>query len=611
MAGSMKAAGPESKLNLAGSLAQGNRSGGHLAADAVAAIHAAYERYHHGFVTITRRAQERFERRDWLGAQDDATERLALYKVHLDGAVADVRDILGDAVMERTRWAAMRTEHAAGIRGRPDGEVAQTFFNSVTRRVFSTVGVDAAIEYLDPIAAGPPRPDEPPLYDAYVTPSIGPGLIRRLLERVPWSVPYAQPERDARVVAGLLQERIRELPGEGPVTLEVIRSIFFRNKGAYLVGRLRRGDGTIPLVLPLLHAERGIVVDAVLMTQNEASVVFGFSWSYFRVEAPRPQAMVEFLRSIMPLKRIDELYSAIGFNKHAKTELYRTLMQELEKPAARFAFAEGDEGMVMAVFTLPCFNAVFKIIKDSFGAPKNTTRQAVMDKYHFVFVRDRVGRLADAQEFEHLEFPRRCFPDDLLGYLLSVAGSTVRVDGDRVIVRHAYSERRVTPLNLFLRQADQDAARDAVVDYGNAIKDLAAADIFTGDMLLKNFGVTRNGRLICYDYDELCLLSECNFRRIPPPRTPEEEMAAEPWFFVGERDVFPEEFQAFLVPPGRLRDAFLAVHGDLLEVEFWRGVQHRLAAGEVVDVFPYRRNEELGRERTDGRSDRRTDGQMD
>jgi isocitrate dehydrogenase kinase/phosphatase len=251
--------------------------------------------------------------------------------------------------------------------------------------------------------------------------------------------------------------------------------------------------------------------------------------------------------------------------------------------------------MVMAVFTLPAFSLVFKIIKDSFGAPKNTTRQAVMEKYHFVFVRDRVGRLADAQEFEHLEFPRRCFPDELLDYLLAVAGGTVRVVGDRVVVRHVYTERRVTPLNIFLRDAADHDARDAVLEYGNAIKDLAAADIFTGDMLLKNFGVTRNGRIICYDYDELCLLSQCRFRRIPQPTSIEEEFAAEPWFHVGENDIFPEEFRAFLVPPGGVRDAFLAAHGDLLDIEFWHGVQQRLERGEVVDVFPYPRNALLQR----------------
>ena len=582
----MSAIRAETTLNLPACPEIGNR--------AVEAIHAAYDGYHRGFEEITRRARERFERRDWLGAQADATERLALYRTHVDGAVADVHDILQDAVMERTLWAAMRARHAVGARSRPDAELAQTFFNSVTRRVFSTVGVDSAIEYLDPTAP-PPESGSPPLFDRDRVDAVDAALVRRILGRFAWSVPYASPERDAAAVARIIGETLESMPARGPIELDVVRSVFYRNKGAYVVGRLRRDGTTLPLVLPLLNAERGIVVDAVLLTPNEASVVFGFSWSYFRVDVPRPRELVDFLTSIMPFKRIDELYNGIGYNKHGKTELFRNLMAYLEDPDARFAFAEGDEGMVMAVFTLPAFNVVFKIIKDSFGAPKNTTRQAVMDKYHFVFVRDRVGRLADAQEFEHLEFPRRCFPEDLLAYLLSAASRTVRVEGERVIVRHVYTERRVTPLNIFLRDAEPAAAREAVVEYGNAIKDLAAADIFTGDMLLKNFGVTRNERVICYDYDELCLLSECRFRRIPPPATYEDELAAEPWFSVGENDVFPEEFHAFLVPPGELRDAFLEAHGDLLDVAFWQRAQQRLGAGEVVDVFPYRRSALLRR----------------
>jgi isocitrate dehydrogenase kinase/phosphatase len=464
---------------------------------AVASIHAAYDEYERGFEEITRRARSRFERRDWSGAQADATERLALYKTHVDAAVSDVRDILEDGVMERTVWAAMRAEHA--LRGdRPDAELAETFFNSVTRRVFSTVGVDPAIEYLEHSPVDPAEAATP-IWKTYSTRAVDAALIRSILLSLPWSVPYAQLDRDTGLVAELIDARIRGAGEAGTVELDILHSVFFRNKGAYLVGRIRAGKHIIPLVLPLLHAERGIVVDAVLMTSDEASVVFGFSWTYFRVDAPWPRALVDFLGTIMPLKSVHELYTAIGYNKHGKTELYRSLMQHLEEPDARFAFAEGDEGMVMAVFTLPSFNVVFKVIKDNFGAPKNTTRRTVMGKYHFVFVRDRVGRLADAQEFEHLEFPRRCFPDDLLAYLVREAGHTMRVEGDRVILRHLYTERRVTPLNLFLQTADQATAKDVVIDYGNAIRDLAAADIFTGDMLLKNFGVTRHGRVICYD----------------------------------------------------------------------------------------------------------------
>jgi isocitrate dehydrogenase kinase/phosphatase len=572
---------------------------------AVAAIDAAYAEYERGFKEITGRARARFEQRDWAGAQADARDRLELYRSYVNAAVSDIQDILEDAVMERTVWAAMRREHRLHTLSRPDAELAETFFNSVTRRVFSTVGVDPAIEY---VAAAEPPPDgshDPAIWHSYAAGRVDAALIRRVLLAYAWSVPFAQLERDAVLVAELIEGRVQQMLAPGETTqLEILRSVFYRNKGAYLVGRIRTATATIPLVLPLLHAERGIVVDAVLMTSDEASVVFGFSWTYFRVDAPHPRALVEFLHSIMPLKQIHELYTSIGFNKHGKTELYRGLMRHLEGSEARFAFVEGDEGMVMAVFTLPSFNVVFKIIKDSFGAPKNTTRRAVMDKYQFVFVRDRVGRLADAQEFEHLEFPRRCFPDDLLAYLLRVAGSTVRVEGERVIVRHLYTERRVIPLNLFLGSSDQFTAGEAVIEYGNAIKDLAAANIFTGDMLAKNFGVSRHGRVICYDYDELCLLTECQFRRLPEPTSEEEELAAEPWFYVAEHDVFPEEFNSFLVPSGPVREAFLQAHADLLTVEFWQDVQRRLAEGEIVDVFPYRREARL-RRRDDERRQRR------
>jgi isocitrate dehydrogenase kinase/phosphatase len=264
-----------------------------------------------------------------------------------------------------------------------------------------------------------------------------------------------------------------------------------------------------------------------------------------------------------------------------------------ENPDARFTIAEGDQGTVMTVFALSSFNVVFKVIKDRFDFPKTTTRKAVMEKYHFVFVRDRVGRLADAQKFEYLEFPVACFDPPVLELLLQTCASTVRIAGDRVVLQHVYTERRVTPLNLFLRHAAPPAAHDAVLDYGQAIKDLAGAGIFTGDMLLKNFGVTRHGRVICYDYDELALLTDCRFRALPAVVHEEDEMAAEPSYYVGESDVFPEEFRVFLVPPGALRDDFLAAHRDLLDVSYWRDMQTRVLTGEMLDVFPYRRRRRL------------------
>jgi len=158
-----------------------------------------------------------------------------------------------------------------------------------------------------------------------------------------------------------------------------------------------------------------------------------------------------------------------------------------------------------------------------------------------------------------------------------------------VLIKHLYTERLMTPLNLYVETADDPALREALDEYGNAIKQLAAANIFPGDMLLKNFGVTRHGRVVFYDYDEICYLTDVNFRTIPEPRTAEEEMAAEPWYTVGPADVFPQEFRRFLFGRPRIKQLFTQMHGDLFDPEYWRSLQQTIARGHVLDVFPYRR----------------------
>ncbi|MDQ2670625.1 MAG: bifunctional isocitrate dehydrogenase kinase/phosphatase, partial [Gemmatimonadota bacterium] len=419
-------------------------------------------------------------------------------------------------------------------------------------------------------------------------------LLRDVLEAHAPAAPWEDRDRDIALAAASIG---RDLAAAGwgglPDGAEFWPAPYYRNKGAYLVGRIHHRAETRPLVLALLNGPAGMTLDAALTSSDEASVVFGFSWSYFRVAAPEPWACVRFLRSIMPLKRVDELYNAIGHNKHGKTELYRELLRHLHRPDAGFEPAEGEQGMVMSVITLPSLNVVFKLIKDRFGHPKRTTAGAVRERYALVFRHDRAGRLADAQEFEHLAFPRRCFSSEVLERLLDEAPSIVSVSDDVVVIAHLYTERRVTPLDRFVRSAPEEAAREALLDYGWAIKELAAANIFAGDMLLKNFGVSRHGRVIFYDYDELTLLTECRFREMPRAAHPDDELAAEPWFPVGEHDVFPGEFASFMLPPPPFRDAFVGAHRDLLDVEWWRAAQLQAASGGLADVFPYPRSRRL------------------
>ncbi len=372
--------------------------------------------------------------------------------------------------------------------------------------------------------------------------------------------------------------------------------MFFRGKGAYLVGRIRRGRHVTPIVLALVHGERGIVLDAALYAPEDASIVFSFTRSYFHVEVERPREVVAFLSTLMPTKRVSELYISLGFNKHGKTELYREIARHIAETGESFVPARGDKGLVMTVFTLPGLDVVFKVIKDEFPPPKQTTRREIMDKYRHVFRHDRAGRLVDAQEFEHLSFPVARFSPPVLAELRRFCPRRVHVGDEVVTLEHLYAERRVTPLNLFIREVDEWTARQAILDFGKALRDLAATDTFPGDMLLKNFGVTRHGRVIFYDYDELERVTDCVFRDLPASAedmTDDGGGAAEASFYVGPHDIFPEEFLPFLGLRGRVRDFFLQAHGDLLGARFWRDVQERVRAGEIVDIFPYREDQRL------------------
>jgi len=411
---------------------------------------------------------------------------------------------------------------------------------------------------------------------------------------LPFGAEWAHRAGDLGHVADRISNRLLELGALQIVErAEIVESVFYRGQSAFVIGRLYSGSHRLPLILALSHGEKGIYVDAVLLTANEVSILFSFTRSYFQVDAHRPYDLVRFLKSLIPRKRLAEIYIAVGENKHGKTELYRDLIRHVSASPERFEHARGTPGMVMVVFTLPGYDDVFKIIRDRFPPPKRTTRRTIMDKYRMVFQHDRAGRLIDAQDFQHLQFDREQFTDELLDELLTEAGDTVRIEGDHVVISHVYVERRVIPLNIFVKEAAPVAARGAVIDFGKAIKDMASTNIFPGDLLLKNFGVTRHGRVVFYDYDELTSLTEMVFRAIPEARDELDEMSSGPWYSVGDRDVFPEEHRSFLGLAPELREVFVQHHGDLFEVEPWRAIQQRIELGELIEVYAYREDSRL------------------
>ncbi|HEX5694991.1 MAG TPA: bifunctional isocitrate dehydrogenase kinase/phosphatase [Acidimicrobiia bacterium] len=553
-----------------------------------------FDEYVSRFRAINRRAPRRFEECDWRGMNGDALERLRLYPIVVDRVIESIGQLLGHRAQDPLVWVAIKAVYSGLISGRQDWELAETFYNSVTRRVFNTVGVAEHIEFVDTDFDTPPIPSREPVYLTLDRRESTSRLVTDILTTFAHSVPYARLEADAAAVAERIDLRLGE-PGALSVVgkAEVVRSVFYRGQSAYVVGLLYAGSHRIPLIIALGNGPEGVYVDAVLLTENEASIVFSFTRSYFHVEVPRPYDLVRFLRRLMPRKRIAEIYIAIGQNKHGKTELYRDLLRHLRFTEEQFEAAPGTKGLVMVVFGMPGYDDVFKVIRDTFASPKRTTRRVVMDKYRLVFQHDRAGRLMDVQDFQHLAFHRSRFSDDVLDELVSEAAGTVRLEGDTVVISRVYVERRVVPLDVYVREAAQPAAEEAVVDFGQAIKDLASTNIFPGDLLTKNFGVTRHGRVVFYDYDELSRLTDLSFREIPAPEDESDDLTSDPWFPVGDWDIFPEEHERFLGLTPALRECFLRNHADLFQVAPWRAIQERLRSGELIEVFPYRQEARL------------------
>ncbi len=566
-----------------------------IAFDIARMIIEGFDKHYRLFRQSSLAARRHFERMTWKAAQAEARERIAFYDRRVQECVQSLEDEYDEEELTDAVWREVKLHYIGMLTGHRQPELAETFFNSVCCNIlhrtyfnndFIFVWPTLSTEYIEPR-------EGVPAYRVYYPAKDGMrNALRRMITNFQFEKDFVDLERDL----ALIEARLRALPGsenpEANFQIQVLSSPFFRNKGAYLVGKLVNGNHSHGFVIPVLHNRSGaLFLDALITDPSQIVLLFSFTRAYFMVDMEVPSAYVKFLRTILPNKPRSEIYTILGLQKQGKAGFYRDFLHHLAHSSDNFAIAPGIRGLVMVVFALPSFPYVFKVIKDHFPAPKETTRELVKEKYLLVKYHDRVGRMADTLEYSNVAFPRARFSDELLAELKEVAPSLVEEDGDQVIVKHLYIERRMTPLNIWLTEAeaagDDAKLEHGVREYGNAIKDLVAANIFPGDMLYKNFGVTRQGRVVFYDYDEIEYISDCNFRDIPAPRNEEDEMASEPWYHVGKNDVFPEQFGVFLLGNPKVRQYFMKHHADLLTADYWRQRKARIQEGQVEDVFPY------------------------
>ena len=544
------------------------------------------------FLEVTSGEQHLFEQADWHAVQQAMKNRIHLYDHHVGLVVEQLRCITNGQSTDAAFLLRVKEHYTRLLPDYPRFEIAESFFNSVYCRLFDHRSLTP--ERLFIFSSQPerrfrtiPRPLAKDFHPDHGWES----LLMRVISDLPLRLRWQNKSRDIHYIIRHLTETLGT-DNLAESHLQVANELFYRNKAAWLVGKLITPSGTLPFLLPIHQTDDGeLFIDTCLTTTAEASIVFGFARSYFMVYAPLPAALVEWLREILPGKTTAELYMAIGCQKHAKTESYREYLVYLQGCNEQFIEAPGIRGMVMLVFTLPGFDRVFKVIKDKFAPQKEMSAAHVRACYQLVKEHDRVGRMADTQEFENFVLEKRHISPALMELLLQEAAEKITDLGEQIVIRHLYIERRMVPLNIWLEQVEGQQLRDAIEEYGNAIRQLAAANIFPGDMLFKNFGVTRHGRVVFYDYDEICYMTEVNFRDIPPPRYPEDELASEPWYSVSPGDVFPEEFRHWLCADPRIGPLFEEMHADLFRADYWRALQNRIREGHVEDVYAYRRRQ--------------------
>ena len=590
-----------------------------LAYDIAKAMMDGFNRHYRLFRTESARAKHRFETADWHGQQRAQRERIEFYDLRVREASTRLEREFKAGEQPMDIWQQIKLHYIGLLVNHHQPELAETFFNSVTTKIlhrsyfqndFIFVRPAVSTEYIEN-----GEPESRPTYRAYY-PTMG--NMREVLVQMVRDFDLRLAFDDLEGDAALVQATMAALLGDAKLRanfqIQVLTGLFFRNKGCYIVGKLINGFNEFGFALPVLHNRAGkLVIDAALFGEDDLLMLFSFARAYFMVDMEIPSAYVQYLRSMMPRKPRNEIYNALGLAKQGKTLFYRDFLHHLRHSTDKFRIAPGIKGMVMLVFDLPSFPYVFKVIKDYYPPQKDTSREQIKGKYLLVKQHDRVGRMADTLEYSEVGFSRDRFDDELIAEIEKFAPSQLEIsdrDGDgriEVIIKHVYIERRMIPLNIYLQEAfdaggaqptpAQGAATRAreqiergVIEYGNAIKDLVAANIFPGDMLWKNFGITRHGKVVFYDYDEIEYITDCNFRRVPTPRNEEEEMSGEVWYSVGPHDVFPETFAPFLLGNPAVREVFMKHHADLLDVAFWQGHKERILVGHVFDVFPYDRD---------------------
>ena len=564
-----------------------------------------FEHHYQNIKSASIEAKRCFEEKEWEKIENDSKLRLNFYDEQVDvfcknlsselkkqtlyGAKAEFNETQKMDKFNSDFWKNTKHVYIELITSHKQPELAETFYNSVFCRIFSRSFYNNQYIFTKPCVSLNYIDMDEPVIDSYF---VDDGQLKETLTSVlnnyKFRCKFGNLDQDIERLQEQLIKQMPRLQSE-VFELQFISTPFIRGKCAYIVGKIvTQLHPDVPVLIALLNDEnKGLYVDSLLTDIGSISIIFSFSRSYFFITTDYPSAIVEYLKELLPGKTRAVLYSAIGLHKQGKTLLYRHFLKYSKITSEKLIIAPGIKGMVMSVFTFPMYPYVFKVINDQFAPPKMGTKEMVKDRYYFVKNHVRIGRLADTWEFSNVAFPLKDIDDALLKELEKKASSNIEIENDLLIIKHMYIENKMTPLNMYLETANKKQQNHIINDYGKAIDELINSNIFPGDMLTKNFGVTRQNRVVFYDYDEITLMSTPIFKKIPEAKTYEQEMASEPWYYVGQNDVFPEEFKYFMLPNPYMKEVFNKKYKKLLDADYWVSIQEKIKQNGVMDYYPY------------------------
>jgi len=564
-----------------------------------------FEHHYQNIKSASIEAKRCFEEKEWEKIENDSKLRLNFYDEQVDvfcknlsselkkqtlyGAKAEFNETQKMDKFNSDFWKNTKHVYIELITSHKQPELAETFYNSVFCRIFSRSFYNNQYIFTKPCVSLNYIDMDEPVIDSYF---VDDGQLKETLTSVlnnyKFKCKFGNLDQDIERLQEQLIKQMPRLQSE-VFELQFISTPFIRGKCAYIVGKIvTQLHSDVPVLIALLNDEnKGLYVDSLLTDIGSISIIFSFSRSYFFITTDYPSAIVEYLKELLPGKTRAVLYSAIGLHKQGKTLLYRHFLKYSKITSEKLIIAPGIKGMVMSVFTFPMYPYVFKVINDQFAPPKMGTKEMVKDRYYFVKNHVRIGRLADTWEFSNVAFPLKDIDDALLKELEKKASSNIEIENDLLIIKHMYIENKMTPLNMYLETANKKQQNHIINDYGKAIDELINSNIFPGDMLTKNFGVTRQNRVVFYDYDEITLMSTPIFKKIPKAKTYEQEMASEPWYYVGQNDVFPEEFKYFMLPNPYMKEVFNKKYKKLLDADYWVSIQEKIKQNGVMDYYPY------------------------